>query len=700
MTLQAQNAHASTRRRRRQPAQRVSGGRAGALPTSQSDLRISGSEATRPDVRRTQRSGVSNNGEGPSAHSIYRAVLLGLAFAALYRLALLLRGWPGLDSDEAIIGLMARHIQLRGERPIFFYGQDYLGPLQAYVAALLFSIFGSSQLTLRLVVLLLTLGFFAAMYALGHAAYGRAVGLLVLAWLALGPPYAALRELVAVGGHQEMLLFAALLVLGVWDRLRRPHPVPQTQREWYRAVATYAAIGVLAGLGIWADLLILPVLLMSAVALLAARRRELFSVCGLVLLLGFFIGASPYIIFNITHNNASYNQVVRQSRPDGREHSWPAPREWQQQIGETLAVALPLVSGSPHVCVTQGEIWSWYPPSGVEKTQSIGLCNNANTAFSLAIIGLYLLTAWQVFLTLCRWFRGPQPRLEQLRVWLMQQHRLLRLSGPPPGSTPAKIGQRASGRKIESSTEVEVAAKLWLRAMLLGIAAFNIFAYASSIDAQRYQFTAARYFLPLYLTVPLLFGPLWSAARPLVVWLVAGAAWRIRLRGAARSHAAPTWKKRGQSRSAWRSAGAALALVALFALALQGALRVFVYAGDAGQFGLPMPRADSALIAFLDAHHITRYYSDYWTCYRIAFESDERSICAVRGQNGAPDLMLMNNRYDPYIAVLAATPTPAYILPAGTAEDADFIAETSAHGLPNVGYTRVVVGDYAIYYHQ
>ncbi|MGZ3602959.1 MAG: DUF423 domain-containing protein, partial [Ktedonobacterales bacterium] len=123
-----------------------------------------------------------------------------LAFAAVYRLALSLRGWPGLDSDEAIIGLMARHILLRGEHPIFFYGQYYLGPLQAYAAALMFAIFGSSQLTLRLVVLPLTIGFFAAMYALGRAAYGRAVGLLVLTWLALGPPYATLRELVAVGG--------------------------------------------------------------------------------------------------------------------------------------------------------------------------------------------------------------------------------------------------------------------------------------------------------------------------------------------------------------------------------------------------------------------------------------------------------------------------------------------------------------------
>src|SRR5215472_9448793 len=33
-----------------------------------------------------------------------------LALAMLYRVALALHGWPALDSDEAITGLVARHI--------------------------------------------------------------------------------------------------------------------------------------------------------------------------------------------------------------------------------------------------------------------------------------------------------------------------------------------------------------------------------------------------------------------------------------------------------------------------------------------------------------------------------------------------------------------------------------------------------------
>jgi hypothetical protein len=35
-----------------------------------------------------------------------------------------------LNSDEAVVGLMARHI-LDGKRPVFYYGQAYMGSLDA-----------------------------------------------------------------------------------------------------------------------------------------------------------------------------------------------------------------------------------------------------------------------------------------------------------------------------------------------------------------------------------------------------------------------------------------------------------------------------------------------------------------------------------------------------------------------------------------
>ena len=57
--------------------------------------------------------------------------------------------WPAtFDGDEAIFGLMAKHILL-GETPIFFYGQDYLGTFDAFLESIMLRIFGSDPFWLR-----------------------------------------------------------------------------------------------------------------------------------------------------------------------------------------------------------------------------------------------------------------------------------------------------------------------------------------------------------------------------------------------------------------------------------------------------------------------------------------------------------------------------------------------------------------------
>src|SRR6188508_1705499 len=47
----------------------------------------------------------------------------------------------GLNSDSAVPVLMARHM-LDGERPLYFWGQPYLGAIDSYLAAGLLALFG------------------------------------------------------------------------------------------------------------------------------------------------------------------------------------------------------------------------------------------------------------------------------------------------------------------------------------------------------------------------------------------------------------------------------------------------------------------------------------------------------------------------------------------------------------------------------
>ena len=60
---------------------------------------------------------------------------------------------PEFDSDQAIVGLMAKHLSEFRALPIFFYGQDFMLAVEAWLAAPLFLIAGPSVTALKLPLL-------------------------------------------------------------------------------------------------------------------------------------------------------------------------------------------------------------------------------------------------------------------------------------------------------------------------------------------------------------------------------------------------------------------------------------------------------------------------------------------------------------------------------------------------------------------
>src|SRR4029453_6428819 len=94
---------------------------------------------------------------GPVCHNRLRSMRRGAFFLPLAGLLLLGRGLRvallagplgELDGDEAVVGLMARHIAFLGERPVLYYGQPYLGSLEAFPAAPLLVVFASTTFVL------------------------------------------------------------------------------------------------------------------------------------------------------------------------------------------------------------------------------------------------------------------------------------------------------------------------------------------------------------------------------------------------------------------------------------------------------------------------------------------------------------------------------------------------------------------------
>jgi hypothetical protein len=69
------------------------------------------------------------------------------------------------------------------------------------------------------------------------------------------------------------------------------------------------------------------------------------------------------------------------------------------------------------------------------------------------------------------------------------------------------------------------------------------------------------------------------------------------------------------------------------------------------------------LISDLLSRHITRVYSEYWTCGLIMFKSQEKIICAVVRF----DMSVLHNRYRPYVETVEADPNASYIFPLGNA---------------------------------
>src|SRR6266851_1654476 len=194
---------------------------------------------------------------------------LCLLFALLIRVWLLVHTRGVIAGDEAMVGLQAENI-LRGQHPIYYYGQPYMGSLEAYFAALLFAIAGISVWTLRAVSILLSVFLTFLTWRLAGALadttslppYARRRFMVIAALVAALPPvYDAVIEMRMMGGYIEAFVIIAWLLLAGF-RLTQRWQAGASMRE---LALRWAGIGFLIGLGMWVNPLIVPAI--AAIAL-------------------------------------------------------------------------------------------------------------------------------------------------------------------------------------------------------------------------------------------------------------------------------------------------------------------------------------------------------------------------------------------------------------------------------------------------
>lgn len=204
----------------------------------------------------------ASGGSGTSPTRLI-GIALGLAvLAAALKLILLKLDVFPFNADEAIVALMARHI-LAGRIPVFFYGQAYMGSLDAVLVAAAFRMLGESVLAIRTIQTVLYSATVATAVYLAWKIHGRlwlafAAGLL----LAIPTVNTTLYTTVSLGGYGEAILIGNLLMLAAWAIWQKP------ERQ-----AAYLAWGFLAGLGIWAFGLVLVFVVPTALLVACSLRK-------------------------------------------------------------------------------------------------------------------------------------------------------------------------------------------------------------------------------------------------------------------------------------------------------------------------------------------------------------------------------------------------------------------------------------------
>ncbi len=242
---------------------------------------------------------------GPVKSKIH--LWIPVMFAALLKTWLLFIDSIPFNADEAIVALMARHIN-QGELPTFFYGQAYMGSFDAILVALGFRLFGEQILVIRIIQSLLYLGTVFTTALLGHRLFHSQRAALIAGLLTAVPPVnITLYSTVSLGGYGEMLLVGNLILLGgLWIIRRVKEEGFEPGRIFFIGLLTW---GAGTGFGFWIFGLSLvyaiPVVLVLFWVNCKSANKKIILQTGTLVLVGAILGSIPWWTFAIKEGSAA-----------------------------------------------------------------------------------------------------------------------------------------------------------------------------------------------------------------------------------------------------------------------------------------------------------------------------------------------------------------------------------------------------------
>lgn len=218
--------------------------------------------------------------------------LLVLAVTGILYSAILLTSQSHVDGDEAVIGVMARHILANGERPIFFYGQTYGGggAVEAYLAVIPFLLFGESSISLKLVAWAMSMAALVVVYVFTVRYFGPGISLLSVTFLAVATPLVEWHTKMR-GGYAGLPLFVSLL-WWVYAGI-----VYGGKTRWWR----FFVLGLCCGLAFYYSTLVLSLLTVFLLNSILCWRTCSWKRAG-AFLLGLTLGLAPLICYDLAHS--------------------------------------------------------------------------------------------------------------------------------------------------------------------------------------------------------------------------------------------------------------------------------------------------------------------------------------------------------------------------------------------------------------
>lgn len=227
-------------------------------------------------------------------HAFIVALLVVIGAA---RFAILFASQTHVHSDEAIIGLMGKHIAEGRYFPFYMYGQPYNAGAsgEAYLAAIPFKLFGVGVIALKSVIVVLSLFCLLLFYRMVRALYDERVANFAAIAFAVAP--SLLKWHFQVRGYSFYFLSIPVLLIcfGRIASMTRPKT---------RDVILF---GIVSGLSVWCLELSLTLIAALWILLLLARKMSILN--GGLALAGFVAGYAPAIVYNFTHSFANWQTV-------------------------------------------------------------------------------------------------------------------------------------------------------------------------------------------------------------------------------------------------------------------------------------------------------------------------------------------------------------------------------------------------------